>query len=139
METPITSSSKEIQSHAIEKETYGNCFLRTCRCAWTHTTNQTCDGLCCYGGKVTHHPVLATSVFHLFGPLKKTWLARDLQQTLMLSKPSPPGNVLHTSVFYARIQALVSWWNKCLNVHVQHIVQPNVHIVKSVLYIFVPL
>jgi hypothetical protein len=56
---------------------------------------------------------LATSVFHLFGPLKKTWLASDLQQTPMLSKLSPPGNMPYTSVFYARIQDLVSWWNKC--------------------------
>ena len=75
MGTPTTSSSKEIQRHAIEKETYGNCFLRTCRCAWAHTTNQTCDGLCCYGWKVTHHPLFLQPVFSTsLDPLKRPGL-----------------------------------------------------------------
>lgn len=133
METPTSSPSKGLQSHAIGKETYGNFFLRTCRCAWAHTTNQTCDSLCCYGWKVTHHPLILQPVFSIsLDPLKRPgWLASDLQQTPILSKLSPPGNMLYTSVFYARTQALVSWWNKYLNVHGQQIVQPNLHIVTA--------
>jgi len=84
-----------------------------------------------YAASYTPSSDLATSVFHFFGPLKKTWLASDLQQTPMLSKLPSPGNMLHTNVFYARIQALVSWWNKCLYVHGQQIVQPNLHIVTA--------
>jgi hypothetical protein len=63
--TPITSSSKETQSHATGKGSYGKCLLRTCRCAWAYTNNQTWDDLCCYGQKVMRHPLILQPVFSI--------------------------------------------------------------------------
>jgi hypothetical protein len=63
-------------------------------------------------------PNLAPSGVHLFGPLKKHVAGKlfaadiDVKQTVM-----PWLQTLDTHFFYTGIQALVPWWDKCLNIN----------------------
>jgi hypothetical protein len=72
-----------------------------------------------YNWEVLYHPPyspdLAPSNFLLFGPLKKHLGGRrfttkgEVQQAVMSSL-----HALDTDFFYAGIDALVYWWDKCL-------------------------
>jgi histone-lysine N-methyltransferase SETMAR len=84
-----------------------------------HTSNRMRELLRCYNWEVLDHPPyspdLASSDFHLFGPLQKHLGGRrfatdgEVQQAVMSWYQA-----LDTDFFYAGIDALVYRWDKCL-------------------------
>jgi histone-lysine N-methyltransferase SETMAR len=84
-----------------------------------HTANRKRELLRRYNWEVLDHPPyspdLAPSDFHPFGPLKKHQGGRrfatdgEVQQAVMSWLQA-----LDTDFFYAGIDALVYWWDKCL-------------------------
>lgn len=65
------------------------------------------DVMDCYSWSLN----LVCSDFHIFDPLRSSWLAGDWQQMLTWSKLSAPGYRNVTQIF--SMQPLVSWWSKC--------------------------
>lgn len=65
-----------------------------------------------------YHPSVMPSDFHFFGLLKKCLASKQFAtDTSMQQAVSSWLQTLDTNIFYARIQALVSRWNKCLHVN----------------------
>jgi hypothetical protein len=72
---PSLSPVKKFKATPLGRKLMITVFWRTCRCAWAHTNNQTCDSLCCYSWKVTHHPLILQPVFSIsLDPLKRPGL-----------------------------------------------------------------
>ena len=76
------------------------------------------------GGYTPHlySPELMTSDFHFFEPLKKNltgkWFAAvaDVKRAVISWLKT-----LYARLFYAKVQALVPWWDKCLNVDTNYV------------------
>ena len=76
---------------------------------------------------------LTCSDFYLFGPLKNTGLVSNLWLMPTWSVLSPPGCRHLTPIFFfARIQALVPRYNKCLNVGCEYVKVWSAHFATHV-------
>jgi hypothetical protein len=70
----------------------------------------------------SHSPELITRDFHFFGPLKTKLTGKyfaavaDVKQAVISWLQT-----LYARLFHAKIQALVPWWDKCLNVNTNYV------------------
>jgi len=85
-----------------------------------HAANWACGWLRRYGWEVTDNSICCTNLapgdVHLFGPLTKHLVGkRFAADTSVLQAVASCLQILDTDFFYASIQALGPWWDKCSN------------------------